>query len=494
MKNFTLSIVAIFCLSLSQVMAQNPASNPIQTYGVYPSSESIRVINDSKIIDEGTGEIRTVDVYSGGGSNNDMFLAHHSNMAAPMNPVNINALIGGPGQYIHDIALSLDGTHLVLLHSGTGQLSYSVIEIYPGTIAPTAIISQPLGAYLTPLGVEADNDGNIIIAYTGGDYHKFTVFHSSSLAYSSPSALAEWFNSNLVSSGVSGTRGYFSYSSLEWDANVKKIHLVLRNSGLVQKSVLNMQLAPFSAFVTNVSAQSYPGFELAYNADRGLSSPEYYVPSGIDDYLFIARTGFDVYSFTDLGSYYLSGAQSLIKNTYALDYVPECKQYVLGWPSNLAGTISLNPDGSLITSTYNEIYMQLGYAPSPRAMSLNSRMLRNTGELNIIMSNAMSPQQPGPVGYKGTSCANGLLWRQGAPEVSTENDAVYPNPVQNYLSIEGEEIDFNGVFKIIDIAGKVIMETSGASSISLEELNPGNYFIQLPKLDGSMETKQISKM
>lgn len=76
-------------------------------------------------------------------------------------------------------------------------------------------------------------------------------------------------------------------------------------------------------------------------------------------------------------------------------------------------------------------------------------------------------------------------------EQSVENIMIYPNPVQNYLTIAGIEKSSN--YQVIDITGKVVLLGklySSSNQISLEELVNGIYFL---KIEGYKTQKLIVK-
>ena len=77
--------------------------------------------------------------------------------------------------------------------------------------------------------------------------------------------------------------------------------------------------------------------------------------------------------------------------------------------------------------------------------------------------------------------------------VSADNTtiSIYPNPVKNVLTVEGEDITS---VKIIDINGKtvkVLNSTSAKKIINVEDLIQGIYFVKLNTTEGIKVSKLI---
>jgi hypothetical protein len=76
-------------------------------------------------------------------------------------------------------------------------------------------------------------------------------------------------------------------------------------------------------------------------------------------------------------------------------------------------------------------------------------------------------------------------------EQSVENIMIYPNPIQNYLTIAGIEKSSN--YQVVDITGKVVLQGKlygSNNQISIEELVNGIYFL---KIEGYKTQKIVVK-
>ncbi|MCR5589885.1 MAG: choice-of-anchor J domain-containing protein [Bacteroidales bacterium] len=75
---------------------------------------------------------------------------------------------------------------------------------------------------------------------------------------------------------------------------------------------------------------------------------------------------------------------------------------------------------------------------------------------------------------------------------SAENDAnvaIYPNPVRNMLNVEGENVKN---VEIIDVNGRVVLNSNRAGQIDMSELSDGVYMVRVMSENG-VSTKKIVK-
>ncbi len=77
----------------------------------------------------------------------------------------------------------------------------------------------------------------------------------------------------------------------------------------------------------------------------------------------------------------------------------------------------------------------------------------------------------------------------GLSETVLSNVSIYPNPIQNELTISGE----NGLIEIYDISGKVLItkEHTYFSVLNVSDLNSGSYILKLTNENGSMIQKLV---
>lgn len=80
----------------------------------------------------------------------------------------------------------------------------------------------------------------------------------------------------------------------------------------------------------------------------------------------------------------------------------------------------------------------------------------------------------------------------GLKEIKNPNITLYPNPVREYLNINGLETS-NKPIQVLDITGKVILEEKPEQNqINLSQFSPGIYFLKIETND-AYEIKKIIK-
>jgi hypothetical protein len=77
----------------------------------------------------------------------------------------------------------------------------------------------------------------------------------------------------------------------------------------------------------------------------------------------------------------------------------------------------------------------------------------------------------------------------GLTKSSLSSVAVYPNPIQNELTISGE----NGLIELFDISGKLLIskEHNQFSVLNVADLNSGSYLLRLSNENGTMIQKMV---
>jgi hypothetical protein len=77
----------------------------------------------------------------------------------------------------------------------------------------------------------------------------------------------------------------------------------------------------------------------------------------------------------------------------------------------------------------------------------------------------------------------------GLTETTLSNVSVYPNPIQNELTISGE----NGLIELFDISGKLLIsqEHTYFSVLNVSELKSGSYVLKLTNENGSLIQKLV---
>ena len=83
--------------------------------------------------------------------------------------------------------------------------------------------------------------------------------------------------------------------------------------------------------------------------------------------------------------------------------------------------------------------------------------------------------------------SGGLAIEQAVNNLKIE---VFPNPVENFVTIKGEEI-IN--VQILDLAGNVLVNTA-SDQINLTSLDSGVYFVKVKNSSGGSMTKKFIKL
>ena len=77
----------------------------------------------------------------------------------------------------------------------------------------------------------------------------------------------------------------------------------------------------------------------------------------------------------------------------------------------------------------------------------------------------------------------------GLSETTLSNVSVYPNPIQNELTISGE----NGMLELFDVSGKLLIskEHFNFSVLNVSDLTSGSYILKLTNDNGAMIQKLV---
>ncbi len=120
--------------------------------------------------------------------------------------------------------------------------------------------------------------------------------------------------------------------------------------------------------------------------------------------------------------------------------------------------------------------------------SANSGQVQGTLDICDNTGTGIFDTNIGTIDVTVTDCVSGC-------NVSVEEDVVinlsiHPNPASNVLYIDYDKAE---KFNVIDISGKVVMQTAARSSIDVSELNSGIYFIAITYGDNVKTLKFIKQ-
>lgn len=84
--------------------------------------------------------------------------------------------------------------------------------------------------------------------------------------------------------------------------------------------------------------------------------------------------------------------------------------------------------------------------------------------------------------------------RSGIQSVPERQFSIFPNPVQDLLTIKSTSIQ-SGSFSIVNVHGKQMIKGkfTGSGTIQVENLIPGIYFLQLKSGSGHSQTLKFVK-
>jgi len=90
--------------------------------------------------------------------------------------------------------------------------------------------------------------------------------------------------------------------------------------------------------------------------------------------------------------------------------------------------------------------------------------------------------------YLAVQLALGVV---GTVEVEQELDwSIYPNPADEFISLKGIDETLTGSIKLIDMNGKVILETGSTENISISNVKSGMYFVRIVQ-NGKVEQRKF---
>jgi hypothetical protein len=502
-KHILASLIAL--LPATSLLAQTPIppTTPLYDYGI-TSGSFIR--NDSKQLSN--GNILTVDCW---GTDLGMQLAIHSNLGNNV----VSASFSNPNAapqiaYIKSVALSIDpnsgAQYASVLHAesenGYSGVYLSVFQIFSTNIVPVNTYI-PLGNG-APLGIEADNEGSVLLAVSYGNVYQIRAFHHSAYAGNNPGNIGAWNNSPITNfslpNGGQVTYGDFTFSSEVSGSYRKKVYLLNFTAPTSYDTIiekLDTYITPGATVIANSNIQIVdPGHTPAYT----IAAPEFY-SSSTAHYMAVVQHNSALFSHGDMGGSIISDPNPMLNDALQLDmvYSDECENYVLAWtglPGSM-GTTQLTMDG-MNTPLYQEIldnsYSYNGAYPSSKYISISGKYLDQSGTSDIaIAADNIVPGNNLP-SYKRSTCYNMNQWRMAQEEQMSSETSIYPNPVADQLQINGADINYDASFVVLDILGKEVSRISGAQQIDISNLPAGKYMLRLPLQKGGYEFKSIVKL
>lgn len=118
--------------------------------------------------------------------------------------------------------------------------------------------------------------------------------------------------------------------------------------------------------------------------------------------------------------------------------------------------------------------------------SLQGQAISSTG--NAITFEFNSDDIQTSTGFKvWVSCI------MGSEDYSYTNLVIYPNPVRNYFSITGVDINTIRYIEILDLCGKTILHSSSLEFMDIGHISPGVYTLLLTFNDGKHHATKLLK-
>ena len=118
--------------------------------------------------------------------------------------------------------------------------------------------------------------------------------------------------------------------------------------------------------------------------------------------------------------------------------------------------------------------------------SLQGQTISSTGNAITLEFNSDDIQTS--LGFKAwVSCT------MGSEDYTYSDLHIYPNPVGDHLSIMGVDISTIHHLEILDLCGKIILESSSLEFIDIGHISPGMYTLLLEFNDGEYHTVKLLK-
>lgn len=100
----------------------------------------------------------------------------------------------------------------------------------------------------------------------------------------------------------------------------------------------------------------------------------------------------------------------------------------------------------------------------------------------------------GPIGWSQRNIIDWVTGNLSTTETQKSITQIYPNPAKDFISIKNEKTE-NLSYQIFDISGKLILSGKSKSNekIDIQNLEKGNYFLQIQSENGQNENLKLIK-
>ena len=100
----------------------------------------------------------------------------------------------------------------------------------------------------------------------------------------------------------------------------------------------------------------------------------------------------------------------------------------------------------------------------------------------------------GPIGWSQRNIVDWVTGNLSTTETQKSATQVYPNPAKDFISIKNEKTE-DLSYQIFDISGKLILSGKSKSNekIDIQNLEKGNYFLQIQSENGQNENLKLIK-
>ena len=155
-----------------------------------------------------------------------------------------------------------------------------------------------------------------------------------------------------------------------------------------------------------------------------------------------------------------ASTSSIVWNAYPY-YPPNVSSVLWNWGDNTSST-GLYPSHTYSAAGMYNICLTVSVSCGSSTIScLNTNIFRGTNSMQMASINVINTS---PTGIPKNP-------------IPATNILLFPNPVKDILTIEGDIPDFN--VTICDLYGKTVHTGVNTKTISMQELNPGIYFVKI---------------
>lgn len=491
---FSTICLSLLCSTLS--FGQTASVIPATMYPGNANYSQVSIDNDNKI---SNGAVLNADAWI----NTDVIIGTHYLLASgpayvPINHLAIPASFTAPYLPIQmeGLAVTENGNFMVAIYKCKEPTSGSVkyFRAVLSTVHPFG--TNPVDLNLVSLtginatnfiGLEADDFGNVYYAFMNGSQLNITHSTIGSGLWTNYPALGNY------ASTIDG-EGELSFTSYNGTSNRNIVHVAMANStGAKVMSFEHIVSGPMNYLASSptLSLDVNPFYNFWDMID--ISAPEFFdhsIPSSISDQYVIAyphqgriKTFSPLNGFSTIVS---TPTQSSFYGSVELEYQNVCKKgYTLAvffGNNNNEVSMELDQKGICVSPVYKDVFH--GSDQHGRNFSLGGK---HSDYLNIGLLH-------GDAFFKTSKCI-ATNWKIAQTETEINEDILmYPNPVNNILTIEGENIDFDKEMTISTMLGQVISRMLPSNTLDLSNIPSGNYILKVQTKDGAFKSNKITKL